>query len=391
MNPIIRGNNDVPPQNQQPNQQYGQQPRPPQNPYYPQQPDNQPPYRPQNPPYPQNRGQPQYPQRNPQYPPNADQQPYPPQYPPQNMGPAYGRDERPKGTWQATGPQMNDMQAHRDARYQLPNQFMQTISVFKTQMSLFSKRKIIYILLLMAVLIPIVYNLIKDQMNFYMFTEMSGNGMMGAMLFMLPLVLGVFTSFLCGSLMPSEINERTAYMNMALPMSRASFCLGKYLASVVITLGVFIFAYGMSMLTATSSYSYFDESGLGLSFISIILSVLVYTSFSFAMGCIMKRGSTIVSLLSIVAILPGIEFYLFVNKHIDSGSLSFFPNLLSDITCMELGSSISSSPIGIMNLIMGSSGVNVASIDMGIATLFALIWTVAFLALGIFAISRREM
>ncbi len=312
---------------------------------------------------------------------------------PQNMDQGFVRDDRPKGTWQATGPQMNDMQAHRDVRYQLPNPIMQTFTVFKTQMSLFSKKKIVYILLFTAVLIPIIYNLIKDRMSFGNMTELSGNGMMGLMLFLFPLVLGLFTSFLCATLMPSEINERTAYMNMALPMSRSSFCLGKYLASMVITLGVFVFAYGMAMLTANLDYAYFDEGGLGRSFISLILAVLVYTSFSFAVGCFLKRGATIVSLLTLVAAIPGIQTYLFVEHHIDSAALALLPNLLPDMTCLGLGSRFAASPVGMINLMLGGGGniIDVSEINIAVTAIIAIIWTVVFLALGIFAVSRREM
>ena len=388
MNPIIRGSNDLP-QGQQFNPQTRQQQYPQQNPYN--QPGNQQPFPPN---YQQNDQQ--YPQQNQYYPdgkqqyrPNyqqTDQMPYPPQ----NMDQGYNR---PKGTWEATGPQMNDMQAHRDARYELPNQLKQTISVFKTQMNLYSKRKGIYILLLLAFAIPFAFNFLKERVYFGNFAEMNGNGIMGFLLCWLPLFLAFFTAFFCSKLMPSEISERTAYMNMALPMSRASFCLGKYLASVVITLGIVVFSYGMAMFTASSNYSFFDEDRLSQSFLFMILAVLVYTSFSFAMGCLLKRGSALLSLLTMALILPGIQLYLFTEGHIGSTALTMFPNLIPDMTCLTLGSYLSTSPIGLLNLFTrgGKNAFDISQMDMTLTAILALVWTVAFLLIGIYKVSRREM
>ena len=70
-----------------------------------------------------------------------------------------------------------------------------------------------------------------------------------------------------------------------------------------------------------------------------------------------------------------------------------FPNLLPDMTCLGLGSNITASPIGLMNLLMmgGEGALDLTQMDLMMTVLTAVIWTLAFLLIGIFAVSRREM
>ncbi len=296
-------------------------------------------------------------------------------------------ENRPRGTWQSSST-MTDEEAHRDARYGIKSSMYQTFYMFETQMALFSKRKLVYALLGMAIMIPVIYVMVKDLFPMGSYAEDSGNGVMGIMLFMLPLILGIFTSFLCGSLMPREFEDRSAYMNMALPMSRVSFCLGKYLAGLVITIGVFVFAFAMAMAGSMIYYQYYDGSALGMAFVLLFLAIMVYTSFSFALGCVMKRGSSILSLILMVFVLPGVEMFCVLNGQ-NNDILTYLPNLLPDYVCFALGSSSSSSMVGLVNSILPM--VELSSFSLPIASALAVLWTVGFLALGIFAINRREI
>ena len=429
MSIIIRGNNDNDPRNtsgQQPpmgwngpNAPYGPNNQPPRGPYqqdgrYPTG-NNMPPSAPFNQPRPPTNNQNQY-----NVPPNQlpNQQPFqspmpgqpypgqpipgqPPFQPPMPgqipedrskgfLGITFGKSrERPKGTWQNTNYSASDAQAHRDSKYRIPSILMQTIYMFETQMALYSKRKAIYIVLVMAILIPLIYLGIRDIFDLTMITESSGSGMVGALLSMLPFILGLFTAFLCGSVMPSEFVERSAYMNMALPMSRISFCLGKYLAGLVITLGVFIFAYGMSIAGAVTSYDYFDEEALGMSFLMTVLAIMIYTSFSFSLGCFLKRGASILSLILLVFVFPLIEIYLYMDEMIDMDAFMMMPNLLPDMACMILGSSVTGSPVGLINML--AHIINPLEYNLGIVSIISVIWTIGFLILGIFFVHRREM
>jgi len=327
----------------------------------------------------------------------------PPQQPPTGMWQPNGQygqppapptqmpQQRPRGTWQSNG-SMTDAQAHRDAKYQIPSMFMQILLMFRTQMALYSKRKAIYVTLVMAIMIPLIYMGLKGLLPaaaWQTFAEDSGSGMIGLLLSMMPFIMALFTAFVCGSLIPSEFTERSAYMNMALPMSRLSFCLGKYLAGLVITIGVFIFAYGMAMIGSLTAYDYFDEEALGMSFVITLLATLFYSSFSFMMGCFMKRGASLVSMVTLVFIFPLIELYLYANDYMDKDALMLLPNLLPDMACLVLGSHFAASPVGAANTFVGL--IDPSQFPILSCLVITIVCVVLFLTIGVFAVNRREM
>lgn len=180
--------------------------------------------------------------------------------------PAGDRD-RPNGTWEGTGYHATDDEAHRNNVYQVPSFMKQTYFYFQSQMKLFSKRKAVYVMLVMAVLIPLLTMLLNsfesNGMSFMKWIEATmalptGTGEVGLLLCFLPFFLALMSSMLCGKQISTEINERTAYMNFALPSDRISFCIGKYLAGFTVCLGIFIFAYAMALLTAMMDYPKFE-------------------------------------------------------------------------------------------------------------------------------------
>ena len=303
-------------------------------------------------------------------------------------------DSTPRGTWESSG-SMTDEEAHRDRTYNIPGQAKQTLYSFMTQMSLLSKRKSIYVTLVLAILIPVIYYLIRDSIDLTLFADPSGSGTMGILLVLMPLIMILLTSFLSAGLMPDEISERTAYMNMALPMSRTSFCLGKYLASLVVCIGVFSFAYAMAMAASMIEYDFFVEHDLAVSYALMLLACVTFTSFAFAMGCFLKKGATILTLIIMLIAIPGAEIYAMSNGYIDSDTLMLIPNMLPDMACLSLGTDITGSAFGFINGLVSVAGLDglldVSSINLGLTTGITIAWCVAFLALGIFAVSRREM
>ncbi len=297
-------------------------------------------------------------------------------------------DDRPRGTWASSG-RMSDEEAHRNVKYNIPSVFQQTMYMFKTQMALYSKRKSIYVVLVMAVLIPLIYMGLNSIIDLSLLGEASGSGMIGILLCMMPFIMSLFTAFICGSAIPNEFTERSAYMNMALPMSRASFCLGKYLAGLVITLGVFVFAYGMAMAGTMTEYDYFDEGALGLSFTMTVLATLFYSSFAFFMGCVLKRGAALVSLLLMVLVVPLIEIYLYANDYMSNDAFVLLPNLLPDMACISLGSSFAVSPVGMVNALVNV--IDPSTFPLLTCVLISVLSSVLFLSIGIYAVNRREM
>ena len=289
------------------------------------------------------------------------------------------------GTWRETGYSATDEEAHRDAKYSIKSPLHQTFTVFMVQMKLFSKMKWTYILLFTALLIPIIAlaapEFIEIMSNFGYGGDYSTTRIAG-LLFFLPLMLGLMTSIMCGTQMPSEFKERTAYMNIPMPMSRASFFFGKYLAGFVMCLGIFMFAYSMAVATALKDYDTIFPDLVTSSLALTVVGVLAYSATAYCIGCFTKKGSSIFPFALMSFIIPLIV--VIVCSQTDDYSLTLLPMFLGEAALGILGGTMS-----------GSAGMVVlGSMDLTATWLMIVIgiaWTVGFLLLGYFWIQRREM
>ena len=300
-------------------------------------------------------------------------------------------EEDRKGTWGNTGYTASNEQAHRDVIYHIPSFIKQTIIVFMVQMRLFSKMKWTYFMLFVALLIPIVFfaarDLLSMMMSGYGFMTEYSNSFIAGMLAFLPLLLGLFTSVLCGTQLPNEFKERTAYMNISLPMSRISFYIGKYLAGFVLSLAVFMFAYGMAIATSMSEYDTIFADLLSSSLVLTIVATFAYSATAFCIGSFMRRGSSLIPFLFMTVVLPMVCTLLFA-FYMDSGPdlsyLFYLPCFLGEAALGILGAPMS-----------GSAGmiimpyIDLTNIGTNIA--IGIVWGVAFLLLGMYRTTRREM
>ncbi len=137
-------------------------------------------------------------------------------------------EEDRKGTWGDTGYHATDDQAHRDRSYHIPSFMKQTVIMFMVQMKLYSKMKWTYFMLFVALLIPIVTLVIPMLFDSLAMQLGSSTAYIGILLSMMPIFIGFFTAILCGPPIGREFKDRTAYMNVSLPVSRISFYIGKY-------------------------------------------------------------------------------------------------------------------------------------------------------------------
>ncbi len=289
------------------------------------------------------------------------------------------------GTWRDTGYSATDEEAHRDVRYSIRSPLHQTFTVFMVQMKLFSKMKWTYILLFTALLIPVIAlaapDFIEIMSNFGYGGDYSTTRIAG-LLFFLPLMLGLMTSIMCGTQMPSEFKERTAYMNIPMPMSRASFFFGKYLAGFVMCLGIFMFAYSMAVATALKDYDTIFPDLVTSSLALTVVGVLAYSATAYCIGCFTKKGSSIFPFALMSFIIPLIV--VIVCSQTDNYSLTLLPMFLGEAALGILGGTMS-----------GSAGMVVlGSMDLTATWLMIVIgiaWTIGFLLLGYFQTQRREM
>ncbi|MBR4226057.1 MAG: ABC transporter permease [Candidatus Methanomethylophilaceae archaeon] len=289
------------------------------------------------------------------------------------------------GTWRESRYSATDEEAHRDVRYSIPSSLRQTLTVFMVQMKLFSKMRWTYILLFTALLIPIIAFSSPefiDILSTFGYSKGYSTTKIAGLLFFLPLMLGLMTSIMCGTQMPTEFKERTAYMNIPLPLSRASFFFGKFLAGFVMCLGIFMFAYSMAIATAMVDYdTIFPDlilNSIGLT----VIGVLAYSATAYTLGCLTKKGSSIFPFVLMSFAIPLVV--LIICSQTNDYTLTLLPMFLGEAALGILGASMTGS-VGMVIL---------GNMDLTLTWLMAVIgvvWTVAVLAIGYFKTERREM
>ena len=297
-----------------------------------------------------------------------------------------GDEEDRKGTWKGTNYNASDAEAHRDVRYRAPSWIKQTWIMFMVQMKQFSKAKWTYFALFTALLIPILMLASKDFITMMLtnfgFSTAFSNTYIAGLLSFLPLFLGLYTSVMCGSQIPQEFKDRTAYLNISLPMSRSSFYIGKYLAGFVLCLGIFMLAYGAAVATAMMDYESIFSDLLAESMMLTIIGVFAYSATAFCLGSFMKRGSSIVPLILMTVLLPMV--ITLVAAQYNVWSLTMLPFFLGEAALGILGASMS----GSVGMIMMSY---IDLTNVGMMAIIGIVWGVAFLVLGLLKTMRREM
>ena len=296
------------------------------------------------------------------------------------------KEEDRKGTWGDTGYHATDEEAHRDRRYRIPSFVTQTGTMFMVQMRLYSKMKWTYFMLFMAILIPII-TIVLDEVFDAMAMELgSSTAYIGMLLSMMPIVLGFFTAVLSGPSIGREFKDRTAYMSMPLPISRVSFYLGKYLAGFVLSLGIFMFAYGMAVATAMSHYDYIFADLIGESMLVMTVSLFAYSATAFCIGAFTRKPSTLTPFVLMTFVLPAV--LMIIHLRYDVEALMLLPCFLPDVTVSILGSPIIGSVSGFFSM-AGVSLVDVGELWTMVG--IAVVWGIVFLLIGMVRTMRREM
>ena len=303
--------------------------------------------------------------------------------------PLGGRDEDRKGTWKGTGYSASDDDAHRQVVYRIPSMMTQTMWMFMVQMKLFAKLKWTYFMLFAALLIPIAVVLASDYINLLLsefgFVTGYSTTYIAGLLCMMPLMMGLFTSVLCGTQIPNEFKERTAYMNVSLPMSRISFYLGKYLAGFMLCLGVFVFAYGMAVAVSTTKYDLIFSDLLAESLAITIAGVFAYSATAFCIGSFMRRGSSMIPFILMSVVLPMVcILYYAMFQDSDPTWILMLPCFLCEAALGILGAQMSGSA-GMIIIPMMDMTATWTMVAIGI------VWGIAFLLLGMYRTMRREM
>lgn len=255
------------------------------------------------------------------------------------------------------------------------------------QMKLFSKNKWTFILLFMAVLMPIVIIAVPDLKDAAKTICAGSTAYIGTLLCMITFMASFFTSFLCGTQIPNEFKDRTAYMSMPLPVTRMEFYIGKYLAGFVLCVGAFLMAFGFAVILAMMEYDTFFSDEIASALLGTIVTIFAFSATAYCLGSFMKRGSALVPLIFMFFLLPIVCFLAYMRLDLDA--MLLFPCFLPDNIIFTLGSEAAMSIGGMSISMFGVDLPSVANIDASM--LVSIVWGIAFLVLGAYKMSRREM
>lgn len=294
------------------------------------------------------------------------------------------------GTWADSGYSATDAEAHRDITYEPPNFIVQTLIVMFAQMKSYSKGKATFILIAMIALIPILVFAIPDYIDSLAIAlgATVSNAYTGLLLAFLPLIVALFTAKQCGTQVPNEFKDRTAFMSIPLPMHRLSFFFGKYLAGFLYCTALFLLAFGVAVLCTSMKFDNFYSDVLLEAFAGTVVAILVYSSTAFCIGCFVNRGSVLLPILLNLVGFP--LLFIMVGVRYELSAAFMMPVFLPDVVIQSLGFPLSGSLAGASyaSVMMGGMGFELGS--MWAMCAIGLVWAAGFLALGAFRMTRRE-
>ena len=280
--------------------------------------------------------------------------------------------------------------------YKRPSTMSQIFTIYMLQMKLYSKNKMIYIMLLLVALIPaIVYSGYADQVV-KIFTDMfMGITLLSTtpayLLIMLPFFIVAIPAILCGRSMSSEFKNRTVYLNFPLPMTRSTFFLGKFLAGLTLVL-VLIFA---SLMFGIYLGDEAANSDAAAAIIVCLSGALAMAATAYGLGPLFKRGSTAFTIVLMI-ILPLILPMMFMMLT-DSGQMSedLALDLMKYVTLLPMYA-----PFQTLWLLDNNFGGDakelvdlLAGSDFGpfVYLIAAVVWSAAFILLGLQRVKSKEL
>lgn len=292
-----------------------------------------------------------------------------------------------------------DEEAHRSTEYRLPSSVNQMLTVTKATLKLFSKSYTFITLTALVLLIPLlVYAglldfVLGDDMSVYDPGDYAAT-LLGA----LPVFIALIPAAVMSKLIPSEFRDRTAYLSLALPQSRASFFFGKFLAGMLVQIFVFTLAYGVIALVTGLEIGSLDGSAVLLAFAITIIGGFAISATVYALSTFMKKGSALLLFLLFYMVIPAVMILIDANtvfSDIIGGFIDnaqYLPPIAGDVATFTLGTPYElMSPVYFYSMLVENSGITLFNynsvLDMGVYA----VWGAAFLLLGLYRFERREM
>ncbi len=250
---------------------------------------------------------------------------------------------------------------------------------FMNQMSLLSKQKSVWALFLLLPAIPVLYSALESlSPGSFPVTDVA-NIYASRVLLALPIVSMLIASAVCGSIVPADLGGRTACLVLPMPVSRGTIFMGSFLAGIAVCLATVCCAYGIvaAIASAHSVQSYtacFMESLL-----TALAGSLFFGSFAYAIGTRIRKGSSILPLALLSAVIPAFFMIFALAVPSLSAAAGLVPVFAPDLSLRMLGGSLSASLLGILSgysvsipiIWAGSLAMMVSSVALSVVALAA--------------------
>jgi len=279
--------------------------------------------------------------------------------------------------------------AHRDVQYNIPSTAKQLWIIYMAQMKLYTKGKLPWLFLIFVLFIPII--IYSGQLDSLIQAILSlapptpGNYLSILLQGLVPMMV-LISAMVLAKIIPSEFKDRTAYLNLALPQSRFTFYLGKFLAGLTIVLTTFFLVIGLCILITNGKYGTVSSKDLLNAMILIFGGLFALCGIIYGMSIFFKKGNTILPFIILFMIIPiAIAFLSWKYNFQDlKGYVPVFAGDYALTLLGDIGSQVSmGSAIGVIS--------NETMPNITLAFITYIIWGIAFLALGYYFFKRREM
>lgn len=284
-------------------------------------------------------------------------------------------------------------------KYKLPTKLNQLNTVLRLEFKQYFKSIKLLILYGMAILLPVMQMCNLDIIGtFSVLTNLlsGGNSMTSLQylhycLILMPTVMVITMTFLCGRTISQEYEGRTCFLNLPLPVDRWIFFTGKFIAITITSFSIILVGYGMAMIATNVKFGSIAVTPVLLSIAIAFVAMLAFVATGMFFSSLLKKRGGLVSLAIIMFGLPLIPvlFSLIINKTPLPGWLDIFmytPPFSTDAMLIALGWDPTMSLSGLAIGTMYTRGP--ALIGTFIASL---LWAIGFFVGGIVMFNRREV
>lgn len=275
---------------------------------------------------------------------------------------------------------------HRGVSYTIPSHFRQFLIAYRTQMRLYMRGITLIIILALIVLIPVIK--LSGIMSLMVETQGTDNPntMLALYLALSPMITAIVVPLVIAELIPSEFKDRSAYLNFALPQSRSTLYYGKFCAGMTVLVAMYLLAYGVTIMINMISSGSADAGRIWESLAMALCGAFACASTVYFISLLLQKKTTIICMLVWFIGLPGIALLFYVGNKGLSDSFGYLPFFLTDYSLYALEPNLST-----MSVINWFVEKPLLYPNSTVACIIALVWGLAFILVGQFIFSRRQL